>query len=614
MRSLRLALLPAVALLASCDNKESAPSSDSSPAAPEIVPPSTPGEIIALESIGLVDPKLHRETPKTDWQGEVFNDLALAQLKTLGKQLAKASLDFDAILTPNASTPPLVPPLEEVFQDETFTIRRTVKREDTPPLEIPFPAALAQLTAPFQSIERIKFKIFSVDLNQDGTPRSMAYAQITGLDENNHRLTRRARWECLWKWKDQNDDPLLSSVRISDFEETSCRAPFVDASGAVFKDTPAYHEQFLHGMEHWAGRIEGRYGIGISGWHGMALGDVNGDGLDDLYLCEPGGLPNRLFIANPDGTVTDASETSGTNFRLQTQAALLVDLDNDGDQDLTLATTLGLIFLANDGKGVFTVKAKTLVPEAAPVALAAADIDLDGDLDLYTACYSLRQSNTDASKRGQENLLGRPIPYHDANNGGRNVLFRNDRNWKFTDATVALGLDENNRRYSFAPTWEDYDNDGDPDLYVANDYGRNNLYRNDRDEFGNARFTDVAAEAGVEDISAGMSACWGDADGDGDQDLYVSNMWSSAGNRIAYQRNFKPNTDKTSLAEFQRHARGNSLFLNNGDGTFTDASLASGVTMGRWAWGSRFADLNNDGRQDLVVANGFLTQPDTGDL
>jgi hypothetical protein len=225
----------------------------------------------------------------------------------------------------------------------------------------------------------------------------------------------------------------------------------------------------------------------------------------------------------------------------------------------------------------------------------------------------LRSSNSQ-DKEGDAAQLGRPIPYHDANNGGRNVLFRNDTNWRFTDATIELGLDQNNRRYSFAPTWEDYDDDGDPDLYVANDYGRNNLYRNDRDEFGNVHFTDVAAEAGVEDISAGMSASWGDADGDGDRDLYVSNMWSSAGNRIAYQRNFQTSINDAVRGEFQRHARGNSLFLNNGDGTFRDASEETGVTMGRWAWGSRFVDLNNDSKQDIIVSNGFLTQSDSGDL
>jgi len=149
-------------------------------------------------------------------------------------------------------------------------------------------------------------------------------------------------------------------------------------------------------------------------------------------------------------------------------------------------------------------------------------------------------------------------------------------------------------------------------LYVANDYGRNNLYEN-----AEGRFRDVAAKLGVEDISAGMSAAWGDYNGDGWMDLYVSNMWSSAGNRVAYQRNFHATVDDATRKTLQRHARGNSLFANRlgeGQSQFDDVSVESSVTLGRWAWSSQFADINNDGREDLYVANGFITQEDTGDL
>ena len=141
---------------------------------------------------------------------------------------------------------------------------------------------------------------------------------------------------------------------------------------------------------------------------------------------------------------------------------------------------------------------------------------------------------------------------------------------------------------------------------------RNNLYRNDVDAEGRRRFNDVAAELGVEDISAGMSVTWGDYNNDGLMDLYVSNMFSSAGNRIAYQRRFR--SESSSLYHFRRHARGNTLFENRPDGTFRDVSVAAGVTMGRWAWGSKFVDLNNDGLEDIYVANGFITTEDTGDL
>jgi hypothetical protein len=111
-----------------------------------------------------------------------------------------------------------------------------------------------------------------------------------------------------------------------------------------------------------------------------------------------------------------------------------------------------------------------------------------------------------------------------------------------------------------------------------------------------------------------MSVSWGDYNGDGWVDLYVGNMFSGAGNRIAFQRKFAPGQSEQALAELQRTARGNTLFENAGDGTFHDVSEIKNVTMGRWAWSSKFADLNNDTRLDLVVANGFLSSEDSGDL
>ena len=152
-------------------------------------------------------------------------------------------------------------------------------------------------------------------------------------------------------------------------------------------------------------------------------------------------------------------------------------------------------------------------------------------------------------------------------------------------------------------------------IVLSNDYGRNNLYRNDgADAGGTVSFTDVAATAGVEDVSSGMSVSWGDVDRDGRMDVYVGNMFSAAGNRITYQRKFERERQRAGpLADVQRMARGNSLFRNSGNG-FLDGSEAAGVTMGRWAWSSLFADLNNDGWEDIVIANGNLTQTNPDDL
>jgi hypothetical protein len=622
--SSQFVLATLLALVVGCDSNEEKATDRSAqaegPPQNQKAPPTatTKEAQIPLQPIGLVDQFLHQEPAMDEWQGEVFNDLASSQLKSLGKLLEHPETITATSLKNLAHagfTPCSLLPggLEVVFEDEAFLVKRPGPAGDDLANPKPLLEAVQELSRSVHGASglRTEFKIFKVALEASGEPVSEAWFQVSGRTAQGN-LAMRAKWRCHWDWRGPDTSPTLKSITVSEFEQTQGKGTplFADATKAVFKDVSAFEAQLNRGIDHWAARLESRFGIGLSGWHGLAVGDANGDGLDDLYVCEPGALPNRLFIAKPDGTVIDASSLSGTDFRLQTQAALFLDLDNDGDQDLVLATTLGVIFMENDGRASFTVKSRVFVPEAPPVSLSAADFDLDGDLDVYVGCYSLRSASLE-----NEQILGRPIPYHDANNGGRNVLLRNDRNWRFTNQTLKLGLDQNNRRFTLAASWEDYDDDGDPDLYVANDYGRNNLYRNDRDKNGDSTFTDVAKEAAVEDISAGMSVSWADVDGDGDRDLYVSNMWSSAGNRLAYQRNFQSDADGTARAEFQRHARGNSLFLNNGDGTFTDASLETGVTMGRWAWGSTFADLNNDGREDIFVANGFITQPDdNGDL
>jgi hypothetical protein len=243
--------------------------------------------------------------------------------------------------------------------------------------------------------------------------------------------------------------------------------------------------------------------------------------------------------------------------------------------------------------------------------MVAADYDKDGRLDLYV-CANF--SNTS---------LGNELPsdsadfvIHDANDGGRNSLFRNELEqgeWNFREVTSEIGLDVNNQKYSWAAAWEDYDNDGDMDLYVANDFGRDNLYRQEMVD-GQIRFSDVAEAANVENAASGMSTSFGDFNRDGLMDVFVSNMYSSAGNRIAFQEQFKPDAPEEVRNRMARLARGNTLLQNRGDGSFEDVSEASGVEMGRWAWGSLFFDLNNDGWEDLMVANGFVTTEDTGDL
>ncbi|WP_219341491.1 CRTAC1 family protein, partial [Nevskia soli] len=241
-------------------------------------------------------------------------------------------------------------------------------------------------------------------------------------------------------------------------------------------------------------------------------------------------------------------------------------------------------------------------PRGGFTGMAAADYDRDGKLDLYLCCYVYFQSEAQYTY---------PSPYHDARNGPPNFLFRNELDTRgsgsFRDVTAEVGLDQNNDRFSFAPAWCDTTGDGWPDLYVANDFGRKNFYRNRQ-----GRFRDEAAAAGVEDIGPGMSAAWFDYDGDGRPDLYVANMWTDAGLRVTSDEHFKPAEQQKDA--YRGHTMGNSLFRNTGDGVFRDTTAQQRAGFGRWAWSSGGHDLDNDGHPEIAITCGMLTNTSTTDL
>ena len=449
---------------------------------------------------------------------------------------------------------------------------------------------------------RVHFKLYRIEPTDDLFTTHVFFEALNRTESRG--LQQNAVWRCKWApGRDNRDAPILRSITIKESEQVEVVCPkgsmFVDCTKSAMSANAAYTQQVVPGINYWMRRQSHLMGLSVYALHGLALGDVNGDDLEDMYICDAGGLPNRLYLQNKDGTVTDVSSQAGADWLEQSMSALIVDLNNDGHQDLVVAASPAVVMAENDGSGRFLPRGGTS-SVFNPLAMCAADYDNDGDLDVYICGYA------SSSERSQG--LPAPLPYHDANNGGSNVLLRNEGNFRFADVTTEVGLDQNNTRYSQATAWEDYDNDGDMDLYVANDFGRNNLYRND-----GGVFHDVAGEVGVEDIASGMSVAWGDYNLDGWMDLYVSNMFSAAGSRVTYQRNFGPR-HLDILESVQRMARGNSLFTNVTDGTFHDASETAAVTMGRWAWASKFADLNNDSWPDLIVANGFVSNDDTSDL
>ncbi len=403
----------------------------------------------------------------------------------------------------------------------------------------------------------------------------------------------------LWRHESGDLSPIEEHVA------SSSQPFFRDVTATVFKDCRAFREQFLRGVPYWRSRLDPASGIDLYGSNGIAVGDIDNDGTDEVYVCQPGGLPNRLFKFREDGTLADITAGWGADILDDTSAALFLDLRNSGRQDLVVLRSGGPLLLLNEGTR-FRLRKDAFhfatLPQGGFTGMAAADFDRDGKLDLYLCCYVYFQSEAQYTYAS---------PYQDAKNGPPNFLFRNKLNadgsgW-FEDCTAETGMNENNDRFSFAPAWCDFNEDGWPDLYVANDFGRKNLYVNHE-----GRFRDKAAEAGVEDIGPGMSAAWFDYDGDGRADLYVANMWTDAGQRLIQDPHFGPAQQAPDA--YKRHTMGNSLFRNRGDGKFEDVSVRQQVEFGRWAWAADGHDLDNDGQPEIFVTCGMLSNESETDL
>lgn len=561
---------------------------------------------------------------KDGWDTEDFNNRAGAQLKSLGKLLAHPfplkTDEFAPLVDENYSGAALAPShLRSVYRTDDLLVERgaPAPATETHQGRDGFIAALDILLEPFAGASelRAKFKQFRIERAKQGIT-TQVYFSLSG-EAADGMIEQHASWTIAWTMDSPRADPKIRSIAVTDFEQVtrSTRAWFVDCTDSMLRDNACYEPQLLQGYGHWLGRTPHGVYLETFGSPGLAIGDVNGDGLDDFYLCQERALPNRLFLQKKDGTTEEVSAAWGVDWLESSRGALLLDLDNDGDQDLVVSVMGGVVLASNeDGK---RFQYRTLIPTTEDaMSLAGADYDQDGDVDLYVCGY---YSDKPLDAYGEDGSSAMPtggtgFVMHDANTGGPNHLLRNDisgssPDWKFEDVTKEVGLDVNNRRFSFGAAWEDYDNDGDQDLYVANDFGRDNLYRNDQ-----GKFLDVSDEAKIEDSGTGMGITWGDFDRDGLMDLYVSNMFSAAGNRITFQDQFKPEADPEIRERIQRLARGNTLLKNSGDGSFQDLSSTGGAEMGRWAWASMFTDLNNDGWEDLVVANGYITTEDTGDL
>jgi hypothetical protein len=335
---------------------------------------------------------------------------------------------------------------------------------------------------------------------------------------------------------------------------------------------------------------------------GVALLDYDNDGRLDIFFTNgakiddpmpDGKLPdkseakywNRLFHQNADGTFTDVTERAGLTGMPQGYYAMGVavgDYDNDGFEDLYVTGFGGNILYHNNGNGTFTdvTKKAGVLGGGWSASAGFFDYDNDGRLDLFVTRYldwSFKTNRYCGEKRPGYRAYCHPDNY----DGVTNILYHNNGDGTFTDVSEKAGV-ANPRGKGLGVAFADYDGDGYPDIFVANDSVQCFLYHNN----GNGTFTEVGLMAGVgynEDgkTFAGMGADFSDYDNDGLADIVVTDLSN------------------------ERYT----LFRNNGDGTFRDVTNQSGLgsaTLSFSGWSTRFFDYDNDGWKDLFVAQSHV--------
>lgn len=550
------------------------------------------------------------------WDIEVFGELVEPQFKRLTKAIEHADeshlQEAGGVAAIHYAGGGLRPdPLEVVWERDGVQLWAAKPAKASEAVEPfgdrdGFQRALASLAAPLQGAREAyaKFKLIDVEIGSNETLTTSYFEAGAVFDDR--AVQQRSTWRCRWSQAAQDSAPELLSVQVEDYRELTTQQAggtwFADCTLDALQHAPEALEQLRRGMNQWAREIPTQLYISLDTKIGLAIGDANGDGLDDVYLCQASGLPNRFLVRDENGLLRDRSAESGVDLLDHTTSALFIDLDNDGDQDLAMTVYHHVLLFENDSTGRFRRRAELELADFDVQSVSAADFDQDGKLDLYAGAY--RATNPQGK-----------YSFHDARNGGRNALFRNeievDGEWNFTDVSAQVGLIDvdHTQRFTFGSVWEDYDNDGDQDLYVINDFGPKALYRND-----GGTFVNVTRESGADDLASGMSASWADFNHDGWMDLYNGNMFSSAGTRITKDGGHASVVPQHLRGVYQRFAKGNTLYANSGDGSFREVGAEAGVEMGRWSWSSLFVDLNNDSWEDLVVANGMITNDDSQDL
>lgn len=348
----------------------------------------------------------------------------------------------------------------------------------------------------------------------------------------------------------------------------------------------------------------------------VSVVDFDGDSHEDLFLSSRWD-PTQLLRNKGDGTFEDVTHRSGLQNYVGVNCSIFADFDNDGDQDALIGFSwTGAKFYLNENGRFRHIRDSAFSNVKMISGMSVSDINRDGLLDLYlsTNCPDALPENMD--KWHETFLQEGEYEFFDKNAkdtnkwlnkpGPPNYIFMNRGDGEFEQASPEGPWSQ--WRMSYQAAWGDFDNDGDDDLYICNDFAPDAFLRNDTSAgASNPIFADITQEAlGDTHLGFGMGIDWGDYDRDGDLDLYVSNMYSKAGKRILGQLG-----DRVGKG-VKVAAAGNFLYQNDGSRFMQVAGPGESqknVHRTGWSYGGQFADFDNNGELDLYVPCGHYTAP-----
>ena len=517
-------------------------------------------------------------------------------------------------------------------KDQTHThdwkisdLATTVAREN-----LDFWPALFDATEYF---EHAKFYFVKGRLHEHSKDQFKSVLGFNGLAsyKNGRKASLQAKLEVNWVLVTASADWQMTSWKLVDIETTETSqmlfrnvlSEVLDDKALFNRATNSRHTQLtsklMSGGEYFfpPGEIYPFFFPDVTLEHpGIAVVDIDNDGFDDLYVTMQH-EPNLLFRNKGDGSFEEVAAKYGLNIAPDSTCAIFADFDNDGDPDLFLGRARrNSLYFVNQG-GKFVHKTRHLIDFPLPAlvsSISAVDYNNDGLLDIYLSTYSpIEETN-----RFQTTNKPKWVDLFLSPQQAKEVTKRNGSSHQFIDRAGPPNLllqnigdgkfkvaKENSQlqlwRMSFQSSWNDFDGDGDQDVYVSNDYAPDNFFRNDGDQ----GFKDITRESGLTGMGFGMGVSWGDYDNDGQIDIYVTNMFSKAGQRI---------TDQVAGIDprLREMAQGNFLYrLDNGQFKLVSGleKPALQVAKSGWSWGGQFLDFDNDGFRDIYATSGYYTAP-----